>query len=62
MKLNELKRTITHLEECEELLKMEFVKDRAVSVGAKGAISAALLQRKYNLLDKLRNYGVEVEV
>jgi hypothetical protein len=62
MKLNELKRTIAHLEECDELLTMDFLKDKSVSGGAKDAISAALLQRKHNLLDKLRYYGVEVEV
>lgn len=60
--IQELRRTLNHIEECDELLKLEWLKDKSVSSGAREAVNCSLLQRRANLIDKLRSCGVEVEV
>jgi len=58
--INELKRSITHIEECDDILKLEWLSDKSVSSGMRDAINFAILQRRANLIEKLRSYGVDV--
>lgn len=66
MKLKEFLKAAEQIEECDKLIgywsKNPILHNGVVSREMKEVLVFAVQQRKANLIDKLKNYGVEVEV
>lgn len=59
MKLSQIKYIVDKIDECDEVLIRWNASD--LSEGMRDCIKCAVIERKHNLIDKLKAVGIEVE-
>lgn len=63
MKINDLKQILIHIDECDRMYEsQELINFGEMSTGMRDTIRFAIEQRKANLIDRLRDNGLRVEV